>query len=86
MLALAAAYAALGVSPVMRGALYGLGPAVLGIFVVALYRLGKSALGTRTHLLILVATVPSGPSSAAITAATMMSRCVRVRSATVPSR
>ena len=44
MLALAVAYASLGVSPIVRGALYGLGPVVLGIFVVALYRLGRSAL------------------------------------------
>jgi len=44
MLALALAYAAIGVNPVVRGALYGLGPVVLGIFVVALYRLGRSAL------------------------------------------
>jgi chromate transporter len=44
MLALALAHAALGVSPIVRGALYGLGPVVLGIFVVALYRLGRSAM------------------------------------------
>src|SRR6266849_9967236 len=37
MLALALAYATLGVSPILRGALYGLGPVVLGIFVVALW-------------------------------------------------
>ena len=43
MLALTVAYAALGVSPLVRGALYGLGPVVLGIFLVAVYRLGRSA-------------------------------------------
>jgi chromate transporter len=55
MLTLALAYAALGVSPVVRGALYGLGPVVLGIFVVALYRLGRSAMRAWPHRCIAVA-------------------------------
>jgi chromate transporter len=38
MLALALSYAALGVSPILRGALYGLGPVVVGIFIVALLK------------------------------------------------
>src|SRR5439155_11749053 len=42
MLALTIGYAAFGVTPIMRGALYGLGPVVLGIFLVAVYRLGRS--------------------------------------------
>src|SRR5262245_32594185 len=54
MLALALAYAAIGVNPVVRGALYGLGPVVLGIFAVALYRLGRSALRGRLHAAIAV--------------------------------
>jgi chromate transporter len=52
MLALTAAYATPGVSPVLRGALYGLGPVVLGIFIVALYRLGRTALRALPHRLI----------------------------------
>ena len=52
MLVLAAAYATFGVSPLLRGALYGLGPVVLAIFVSAVFRLGKSALRSRTHALI----------------------------------
>jgi chromate transporter len=55
MLALALAYGALGLSPVLRGALYGLGPVVLGIFVVALYRLGRSGLRGLPHGLIAIA-------------------------------
>jgi chromate transporter len=55
MLALALAYAAIGVNPVVRGALYGLGPVVLGIFAVALYRLGRSALRGRPHAAIAAA-------------------------------
>jgi len=52
MLILAAAYATFGVSPLLRGALYGLGPVVLAIFVSAVFRLGKSALRSWTHALI----------------------------------
>jgi chromate transporter len=54
MLALAMAYAALGVSPLLRGALYGLGPVVLGVFVVAVYRLGRSAVRSAPHVFIAV--------------------------------
>src|SRR5262245_10797256 len=55
MLGLALAYAALGVSPIVRGALYGLGPVVVGIFVVALYRLGRTAMRGWPHRCIAVA-------------------------------
>jgi chromate transporter len=68
MLALTAAYSAFGVSPVLRGALYGLGPVVLGVFVAALFRLGRSAVRSWTHGLIAVAaavTAALGPLGAA---------------------
>jgi chromate transporter len=52
MLALTIAYASLGVSPIMRGALYGLGPVVLGIFLAAVYRLGRSTMTTVAQSLI----------------------------------
>jgi len=55
MVALTAAYATMGVSPILRGALYGLGPVVLGIFVVAVVRLGANALRSLAHRLIAVA-------------------------------
>ncbi|MBI3371028.1 MAG: chromate efflux transporter [Betaproteobacteria bacterium] len=52
MLALTLLYSTYGALPVMRDAFYGLGPVVLGIFVVALCRLGRTALkGTRQILL-----------------------------------
>ena len=54
MLALALTYATLGVSPILRGALYGLGPVVVAIFIVALFRLGRSALRALPHRLIAV--------------------------------
>jgi len=69
MLALTVLYSAFGVSPILRGALYGLGPVVLGIFVAALFRLGKSALRSRTHALIALAAAvtaalsPLGPAA-----------------------
>ncbi len=44
MLVLTVIYAHLGATPIMRGGLYGLGPMVLGIFVVAVYRLSRSEL------------------------------------------
>src|SRR3989442_6040911 len=52
MLALTIGYATLGVSPAVRGALYGLGPVVMGIFIVAVYRLARSAAGTIPQALI----------------------------------
>lgn len=52
MLALTMAYASFEAAPVMRGGLYGLGPVVLGIFIVAVYRLGRSAVKTLPHLII----------------------------------
>ena len=54
MLALALTYATLGVSPMLRGALYGLGPVVVAIFIVALFRLGRSAMRVLPHRLIAV--------------------------------
>ena len=55
MLGLTMLYGALAVSPILRGALYGLGPVVLGIFVAALVRLARSALRTPTRGLIALA-------------------------------
>jgi chromate transporter len=43
MLALTFIYATLGLTPLARSALYGLGPVVIGLFAIALYRLGKTA-------------------------------------------
>ena len=55
MLALTLTYAYLGATPIMRGGLYGLGPTVVGIFLVAIYRLGKSELSTYPQIIIAVA-------------------------------
>ena len=52
MLALTAAYLAYGALPSMRSAFYGIGPVVIGIFAVAVYRLGKNAIGERAQVAI----------------------------------
>src|SRR3981081_534122 len=52
MRALTVAYASLGVTPIVRDALYGLGPVVLGIFVMAVYRLGRTAARTAPQAVI----------------------------------
>ena len=46
MLVLTLTYAAFGATPLMKGALYGLGPVVMGIFLVAIYRLGRNAIAS----------------------------------------
>ena len=45
MLALATAYAEFGALPLSKDVFYGLGPVVVGIFAVAVYRLGRNAVG-----------------------------------------
>ena len=55
MLALTMTYASLGATPLMRGGLYGLGPVVLGIFTVAVYRLGRSAVTTISQIMLVIA-------------------------------
>ncbi len=55
MLALAALHSAYGAVPFMRDAFYGLGPVVLGMFVVAVFRLGKNAIKDRFAIAIALA-------------------------------
>jgi chromate transporter len=55
MLALTIAYATFGVTPLARSALYGLGPVVIGLFAIALYRLGRTAATTVPEALIGIA-------------------------------
>jgi len=54
ILGITIAYAGLGVIPAVRGALYGLGPVVLAIFAVAVYRLGLTAARTIPQAIICV--------------------------------
>jgi chromate transporter len=55
MLALAAAYVAFGAVPAMPSAFYGIGPVVVGIFAVAVFRLGKGAIKQRAQAAIAAA-------------------------------
>jgi chromate transporter len=57
MLALALTYAALGVSPILQGALYGLGPGVIGVMAVALTRLAPQAAPDPFAMLVLILAV-----------------------------
>jgi chromate transporter len=55
MLALASAYLAFGALPSMRNAFYGIGPVVIGIFAVAVYRLARGTIKERSQIAIAVA-------------------------------
>jgi chromate transporter len=67
MLALTALHSAYGALPFMRDAFYGLGPVVLGIFALAVWRLGRNAIKDRFAILVALAAVaalaftPLGP-------------------------
>lgn len=55
MLGLTLLYDAYGALPALRHAFYGVGPVVLGFFVVAIYRLGRTALKGRAEILLALA-------------------------------
>lgn len=76
MLALTIAYATLGVTPVARTALYGLGPVVIGLFAVALYRLGRTAARSLPEAIIgLAAAVASATTHLGIVAILILAGC-----------
>ena len=52
MLALATAYVAFGALPSARNAFYGIGPVVVGIFAVSVYRLGKGTIKEFAQIVI----------------------------------
>ena len=60
MLALAAGLVTYGALPFMKGALYGLGPVVLAVFLVAMHRLGKAVVTTRLQLALAIAAALAG--------------------------
>src|SRR5438067_3107199 len=69
MLALTIAYATLGVTPLARSALDGLGPVVIGLFAIALYRLGKTAASSVPEAIVgIVAAVASATTRLGIVA------------------
>ena len=56
MLTLTWAYATYGALPVMRGVFYGLAPVVVGIFAVAVWRLGRAAIKDAKQIGLALAT------------------------------
>lgn len=72
MLTLTLAYAALGATPALRGAFYGLGPIVLAIFAVAVYRLGRSAVAERRQVAIALAAMVAAAASPLGTASILL--------------
>ena len=63
MLLLSAFASVYGALPVMRDAFYGLSPVILGIFIIAIYRLGKAALKNLPALVIAAAAAVLAASS-----------------------
>jgi chromate transporter len=57
MLLLASTYAAFGALPALRNAFYGIGPVVVGLFAVAIYRLARGTIKDRLQIPIAVAAV-----------------------------
>jgi chromate transporter len=57
MLLLASAYAAFGALPAMRNAFYGIGPVVVAIFAVAIYRLARGTIKDLQQIPIAIAAV-----------------------------
>jgi chromate transporter len=76
MLALTIAYANFGVTPLARGALYGLGPVVIGLFAVALYRLARTAASTKPEVIIgIAAAAASATTGIGIVAILVLAGC-----------
>src|SRR5882724_1055663 len=76
MLALTIAYATFGVTPLARSALYGLGPVVIGLFAIALYRLGKTAASTVPEAIIgIIAAAASATTRVGIVAILILAGC-----------
>jgi len=76
MLALTIVYANFGVTPFARSALYGLGPVVIGLFAVALYRLARTAASTLPEVIIgVAAAVASATTGIGIVAILVLAGC-----------
>jgi chromate transporter len=79
IVALTLLYSAYGGLPFMRDAFYGLGPVVLGIFAVAVYRLGRNAIKDRAAVLFaLAAAALVALTTLGVAAALMLAGCAGV--------
>lgn len=79
MLMLTLAYTEFGALPFMRDVFYGLAPVVVGIFIVAVYRLGRTAVGdSRQAMLAVGAAVLAAFSPFGIVATLLLAGCLGV--------
>lgn len=79
MLVLTLVYTKYGALPFMRDVFYGLAPVVVGIFIVAVVRLGRTAVGdSRQALLAMGATLLAAFSSFGIVATLLLAGCLGV--------
>jgi chromate transporter len=77
MLVLTIAYSTVGVTPLARSALYGMGPIVVGLFAFALYRLGTTAVGGVAEAIVgLLAAAVSATTRIGIVAILILAACV----------
>lgn len=79
ILALSALYSTYGALPFVRNAFYGLGPVVLGIFIVAVYRLGRNAIKDLPSVIIaLTAAATLAWSPVGVAGTLLLAGCVGV--------
>jgi chromate transporter len=79
MLALSVVSAAYGALPLMRDAFYGLGPVVLGVFIVAIYRIGRTAIkGAASVVIALVAAAAAAFSLVGVAGILLLAGCAGV--------
>ena len=74
MVALTALYSSYGEMPMLRDALYGLGPVVLGIFAATTYRLGRSAIKDLTSVAVALVAAAS-PSWIGVAGTLLLAGC-----------
>ena len=79
MILLTLVYTEYGAVPLVRDAFYGLAPVVVGIFIVAVYRLGRTAVGdSRQAMLAVGAALLATLSPVGIVATLMLAGCLGV--------
>jgi chromate transporter len=79
MLALTTAYVIFGTLPSARNAFYGIGPVVVGIFAVSVYRLGRGAIKERSQIAIaLVAAAVMFPTPVGLVAPLLAAGCTGI--------
>ena len=79
MLVLSALASAYGGAPMMRDAFYGLSPVILGVFAVAIYRLGKAAIKDLASIVVaLSAAALAATSMIGMAGVVMLAGCVGV--------